>query len=784
MKTERLHPTDRPLFRLCLTGGFMGILLGLIVLSPIYLRHNGQYMDYGDYFLQYIPFIQELKRMLSSGSLAWSWNSFLGDSFTGAYSYYTVYNPFAWFVALFPDSCILYGTLTATLLKLALSMVTSILYFRLFCKRDSSALIGGLIYTFSGFTCINSMFYFFLDVIAVFPLLMYGLELVIRQKKASWYLIGLLINASINYYFFVSTVFLVIIYVIFRLELYRFSGWKCNGRIFLRITGCSLLGTGLACFALIPSFYAILGSGKAQGSLGQSLRFMYWPQEILERLRTLAAPVESGRSYAFYDSAIWSSTGMFLPLFGSAFVLHWCILKKGWLKNICIFLVICYFVPCLNSAFCLFTSEVYARWLYGMVLVFTLTTILTLEKIQDQQQPLKKSLLAAVTLLAAFLVLIPTIVYGLYENGISVVNRFASACVSEFYFGYKRLIIMVILTAVNYLVLWYLAIFPRLKSKPVLYFTVICCILNCFIFNWINYDVTRTDYSTQDFYDKALGEGQPSQESLYSWRVDYPAPIANYGLFKNLPSVKYYNSLQHPSGSRFAASVGMTEKQSDTVIIGPEEYSHLTDALLSVRYFLDYDGQGQIPEGFTFLQENHGVRVYENDHYIPMGFAYDHYLAEEDVSEFTPRQRAELLLHALIIEDGDVPLVSGWLSPADPSDADWEADTLALQKTAGQSFMGTSRGFTAEITLNRDNLVFYSVPYDTGWEITVNGSPVTPLSVNGSLLGSPCQQGENQIEALYHPKGIGTGIVCSLICLSLWGAWALVARRKAGNQVL
>ena len=104
-----------------------------------------------------------------------------------------------------------------------------------------------------------------------------------------------MLNAAINYYFFVSTVFLVIIYVVFRLALYKVSSWKTNWNIFSRIAVCSMIGTGLAGAALIPSFYAILGSGTATGSIGTQLKLMYWPQNILARRRTLVAPIESGR---------------------------------------------------------------------------------------------------------------------------------------------------------------------------------------------------------------------------------------------------------------------------------------------------------------------------------------------------------------------------------------------------------------------------------------------------------------------------------------------------------
>lgn len=379
-------PSKRPENKCLYWGAAIGAIIGIIAFSPIWLQNNGQYMDYGDYFLQYVPFIKELKRMILSGSLSWSWNSFLGDSFVAAYSYYTVFNPFAWIVALFPDDYILYGTMFATILKLSISMIAAMLYMRRFCQKDSYAMVGALLYTFSGFTLVNTNFYFFLDVIAVFPFLMYGLELLICENKRTVYVLSLMLNAAINYYFFVSTVFLVIIYIVFRLELYRLSSWKTQWKTFCRVIVFSVVGTGLAGISLIPSFYAILGSGKATESIGTGIELIYWPQKILEHLRTLVAPVESGRYHAFFDSSTWSSTGVYVPVFGCVCVLQWCFSKKDWLKKVCIFLVICYFVPVLNAAFNLFSSTAYTRWLYGMALVFSLVTALTLEEMEKLKQ--------------------------------------------------------------------------------------------------------------------------------------------------------------------------------------------------------------------------------------------------------------------------------------------------------------------------------------------------------------------------------------------------------------
>ena len=775
--TERLPLQYSGKKMLCF-GAVIGAVIGIIALAPIWLRHNGQYMEYGDYFLQYVPFVRELKRMAASGSLSWSWNSFLGDNFIGAYSYYTVFNPFAWLVALFPDQYILYGTLFATILKLSISMVAAMLYIQRFCQKQIYALVGALLYTFSGFTLVNANFYFFLDVIAVFPFLMYGLEKLIVEKKRAVYVLSLALNAAINYYFFVSTVFIVVIYVIFRLKLYRISFWKAQWKDFLYIAVYSVIGTVLAGIALIPSLYAILNSGKAMENIGTELAIMYWPQAILERLRTLVAPIESGRYHAFYDGSAWSSNGIYLPVFGVAAVLQWCITKRDWLQKVCIFLTICYFIPILNAAFNLFSSAAYTRWLYGPALLFSLATVLTLEEIEEGKGRFNRKLMASVTIFSAGLLLMPTVIYFLYRSGIPIINRFASACTTEYFMGYSAIAFMLILTAANYAGLWYIIAAKSIKVEKIALIVIAACTVNFFVYNSLNYDLHATEYSNEYYYQKAMVEGIENTDESFEYRIDHPGQIANYGLFKNFSSVNYYNSLQNPGGSRFAEAVGIGENLQDTILTSPISGSEYTDALLSVKYYYDYDGYSKIPQGFRYFGTKNNLDIYENENYIPMGFLYNTYCLERQLTDMLPEERAKTMLHTLVIQEADKEIANKYLTLCTEIDTSEDLTSLASSRaeTTCSYFSGTSRGFDAEIELESSNIVFFSIPNDAGWEITVNGEPAETLEVNYGLLGVCCGEGSNVISGTYHTPGWIPGIMCSIAFAVIWLAFELIQK--------
>lgn len=540
----------------------------------------------------------------------------------------------------------------------------------------------------------------------------------------------------------------------------------------------------MAGIALIPSFYAILGSGKATGTIGSDIEWIYFPQKILEHLRTLVAPIESGRYHAFYDSSTWSSTGVYLPVFGCVCVLQWCICKKDWLKKVCIVLAVCYFVPVLNAAFNLFSSTAYTRWLYGMALIFSLVTAVSMEEIAEGKQKINKKLLLGVTLFAAGLLLVPTVIYVLDHFGISFVNRFASACDTEYFMGYSTIAVMLILTVANYVPLWFVAT-KKYSAKVIVLIVIVACAMNYGVYNEINYDLHATDYSNQYYYEKSLVEGTEKNDNQFEYRIDYPSQIANYSLFKNMPSVNYYNSLQNPGSSEFAQAVGIGDDLTDTILETPVAGGQFTDALLSVKYYYDYDGSSSIPAGFRYIKTENNVAIYENENYIPMGFTYDSYCLEEQLSAMKPEERAELMLRAMVIRQEDEETVRQYL----PVQSDMTTpinlvDVVAERKeTVCSSFAGTSDGFTAEISLDEKNIVFFSIPNDDGWEITVNGAPANIVEVNYGLLGICCEAGLNQIEATYHTPGWNLGLACSVISLAAWLVLEIMRKKQKHNAM-
>ena len=102
-------------------------------------------------------------------------------------------------------------------------------------------------------------------------------------------------------------------------------------------------------------------------------------------------------------------------------------------------------------------------------------------------------------------------------------------------------------------------------------------------------------------------------------------------------------------------------------------------------------------------------------------------------------------------------------------------DTKALKEKSVFDFHKTDNGFGASINLEKDNLVFFSVPYDEGWSATVNGKSVEVEKVNAGFMAVPVKAGESVIEFTYTTPGMKLGVIITLLSLFVWLFYTVIS---------
>ena len=81
----------------------------------------------------------------------------------------------------------------------------------------------------------------------------------------------------------------------------------------------------------------------------------------------------------------------------------------------------------------------------------------------------------------------------------------------------------------------------------------------------------------------------------------------------------------------------------------------------------------------------------------------------------------------------------------------------------------TEDSFTGSITVTGEGkTVFTTIPYDAGWQITVDGVPVTGYETLDALLAFDLDEGTHTVELVYRPRSFVLGSVISVVSFTLF----------------
>ncbi len=92
-----------------------------------------------------------------------------------------------------------------------------------------------------------------------------------------------------------------------------------------------------------------------------------------------------------------------------------------------------------------------------------------------------------------------------------------------------------------------------------------------------------------------------------------------------------------------------------------------------------------------------------------------------------------------------------------------KADTLKIKRHDQNNIAG-------EIQLDKEKLLFFSVPYDRGWHALVNGEKRKILNTNIGFLGLLLKPGSHKIELYYEPPFLYWGLIISIIPVIIYGS--------------
>ena len=232
-------------------------------------------IDYFDNMQQVAPLYAHLwDWMHGKASLWFDWYTGFGTNVSMSISAFSMLSPFNLLLYLFPRTLILESISILTLVKMIFMAVAMYAYIN---KKYNSLsynmkVVFSLMYTFCGYTVLyGSCFTPWMDIVALFPLLMLAYENMMQTGKKFFYIIMVAIIFIINYYLgAMSLVYIFLIsgaYVLLMSKKEKIKEHAWNLGI------GTVAGLGLSCFVLVPVMMQL--SGSQRGGSGQGIVSQY-----------------------------------------------------------------------------------------------------------------------------------------------------------------------------------------------------------------------------------------------------------------------------------------------------------------------------------------------------------------------------------------------------------------------------------------------------------------------------------------------------------------------------
>ncbi|WP_300712796.1 YfhO family protein [uncultured Acetatifactor sp.] len=254
------------------------IMLALFVINRIYPFGDRSFL-FSDMYHQYMPFFSELLHKVRGGeSLSFSFNVGIGSNFLALFVYYLA-SPFHIFSLLVPESHLMEFMSYLIVLKIGLAGLTSYLYLKkhfqaedakdvgdapesLWTKKrgnDIGALFFSCFYALSGFMAAYNYNIMWVDCVVLLPLIVLGLERLVKEGRGGLYCVTLALSIFTNYYISIMICIFLVLYFILLLALEKdwvHNIWKKGIPGYFVLY--SLLAGGMAAVLLIPEVCAIL----------------------------------------------------------------------------------------------------------------------------------------------------------------------------------------------------------------------------------------------------------------------------------------------------------------------------------------------------------------------------------------------------------------------------------------------------------------------------------------------------------------------------------------------
>ena len=797
------------------------ILVGIFIGRKVFPFGDEIYLR-SDCYHQYAPFHKELYRKLTEGgSLLYSWNIGMGVNFTALYSYYLA-SPVNLLLGLIaPTGNILIAIDIFIIIKTGLCGLTCGYYLhkRYGGKNLSFAAIA-VFYALSSYMAAFSWNIMWLDCLVLLPLIVLGMDKIIKENKYFLYTIALGLSIFSNYYISIMIcIFLVFYFIVRMLSTCPTEGFfkYTFSRVKSFVIG-SLIAGGLGACMILPEIAALSYTVSGEFKFPEQWQNYF---SIIEMISRSMMNVEVSIFNA-HEPNVYCTVGifMFLPMY---FLCKKINIKEKYGTGFLIGLFLISFntnIPNYLFHGMHFPNSLPAR--ESFIYIFVLVTVVY-QVIVNIDYFTKKQ------------------IAGSFFGGLGVMLLIEELYVNDTYTF--DIIYMSMLFLVFYFIVTMALRNKKINKTFIVYVLFIVCIAEATINSDHEKSYSTTTYSAYLEDNKAIENLVNKIEDNSFYRIEkLNRKTKNDAAWNNYYGVSIFSSTANGNFTEFLGRLGFEKSTNAYSYYGSTPF---TSALLSVKYVLS---NNLIETPYLMSLYNYDEEasryLYKLDYTLPLGFMIpsdfsDNWLCEGNnpfavqnsfvesstgyVDMFTqvyagckgsytviePTEDCDLyvyvtnyvdniswdienadgtsgdqgsasgLNHRQIVHIGDV--TAGSKITVSSGDAvsslqlyayafhqdvfDIAFNALSSQGLQISEFEDTY--IKGSINAKEDGLMYTSIIYDRGWKAYIDGKEVEISSINEALLAIPVPAGTHTIELKYCPENLVSGLVITIISIGL-----------------
>ena len=777
-----------------------------------------------DMYHQYAPFFSEFQYKLThGGSLLYSWDVGMGVNFSALYAYYLA-SPINWLLILCPKGLIIEFMTYTIVLKIGLAGLTMAWYLRRRCgTRDFGVAFFGIFYALSGYMAAYSWNIMWLDCIWLFPVIMLGLERLVKDKKPLLYCISLGLSILSNYYISIMICIFMVIYFGCLLILEGRRSLRATARSVWQFAVYSLAAGGLAAVVLLPEIFALQSTASGDFNFPQTVSSYF---SIFDMIARHIGNVETEIGLDHWPNIYCGvAVLMFVLLYLGCRKIQ--VKEKAVYMGLLLFFFASFSVNVLNFIWHGFHYPNSLPCRQSFIYIFLVLTVCYRAYMYLRETSVRH--LAAAFWGACCFVLL------------------AEKLVTEEHFHFSVFYVAIIFLAAYAGLIWL-----YLKKKASRNVLVLMALGLVSIEAAVNTTVTsvtttsRTSYTADNEDVINLVEGLMPGDTFF--RVEkVTRKTKNDGAWMNFPSVSLFSSTANADLSDFFEKLGCESSTNAYSITGS---TPLVDALFSVKYGL-YTGKPEYEDHISYVAESGNTNLYENLYTLPLGFMIDSSLewnwqtdmanpadVQNDLCRiigadpvlwetygevlgnqftFVPEESGEYYIFVMNRKVEEVTatirensktfdnvdrgylLELGYLEAGTEVTLECDAsqimdarayrfDTGALSQVHDilnrmpwRLTRWNDTTLEGEVNAGYEGVLFTSIPCDKGWKITVDGEPVEGRKIFDTFLAIDLPEGRHTITMEYEPEGLRQGAIitfASVLFVAAVAVWGQVQKKR------